>query len=92
MTALSDPAAFVRTYLDKFDAENGDGQGIKSATVLSAQWVRAKVQGQTTNIARASIQLNGSVKKLECWADDPPNVGKGHIFRSRVSSAGGNNK
>jgi hypothetical protein len=79
---MSDPVAFVRAYLDQFEGENWDGRGIKSAEVLSAEWERAVVQGQLTTIARATVQLNGRIEMLECWADDPPSVGGGHIFRS----------
>jgi hypothetical protein len=85
MTFRKPAAAFARRYLDQFGCENFDGQGIKASEILSAEWVRGVVSGQETDIVRAQVRLaSGAVEELECWGDDPPNVGMGHIFTSVV--------
>jgi hypothetical protein len=83
--AVKNPATFVREYLDQFDDENWDGNGIKSMTVVSAEWGRGVVSGQETDIVFAKIHYrDGELLALECWPDAPPRVGSGHIFRGKV--------
>lgn len=76
-----DPIVFTRRYLDQFGSENWDGKGIMSATVLTAKWDSDIVQGKVTDVVRATVRLHdGKTERLDCWPDNPPEVGRGHIF------------